>query len=301
MLLTLYQTRHLVIVRYLQCINVTVWTWDALVSLESEIDVFTDRNLKAVDIIYILSRLFTGLAVFSAFSVAVVPLKDCNDMLRAKCWFGAVAANLSTLLFLLRVKSIFFDSKRAKVVFSTLWGVVSISLFLLPFSYTGTTSQPGGLCVISSLSRLGSIPSLTVGVYDLSVFLSISSRIMALDTAISFKERLVNLSKGRNMGQVLKSLVRTGQLYFFPMVGIEVFILAMEFFAPFEPFVSFQYQEIAMMTGLVIMNAMTCRVFRLLRLDTREDTSSLAVPLSIMRFKEIPNAFDRSATSHNGG
>lgn len=145
---------------------------------------------------------------------SVLPLKNCNRMLHAVCWLGAGASILSTLLFLLRVNSVFFDSKGAKRMFTILWGATSISLLVLPFSFTAETSELDGLCIISSLSRLGSIPSLTVGVFDLTIFISISYRIMTQDTTISVRKRFVAFITGTNIGPVSKALVRTGQLYF---------------------------------------------------------------------------------------
>ena len=45
--------------------------------------------------------------------------------------------------------------------------------------------------------------------------------------------------------------------------------MAMEFVIPLEHFVRLQYQAIILTAGLVLLNTMACRVFRVLRLDTR--------------------------------
>lgn len=135
-------------------------------------------------------------------------------MIHATCWLGAGAGSFSTLLFLLRVNSVFFDSKLAKLTFSLLWGLTTISLLVLPFSFTAETSELHGLCIITNISRLGSIPSLTIGVFDFTIFVSISYRILAQDPTLNFRERVIIFFTGTNIGPVSKTLVRTGQLYF---------------------------------------------------------------------------------------
>ena len=51
------------------------------------------------------------------------------------------------------------------------------------------------------------------------------------------------------------------------MVLVEGFVMFVEFSPTFEPLVANQYQSVAITGGLVILNAMACRVFRLLRLE----------------------------------
>ena len=53
------------------------------------------------------------------------------------------------------------------------------------------------------------------------------------------------------------------------MLFIEGWLMAMEFVIPLEHFVRLQYQAIVLTAGLVLLNTMACRVFRVLRLDTR--------------------------------
>ena len=84
---------------------------------------------------------------------------------------------------------------------------------------------------------------------------------------------------------------KKGQLtaYVSAMVGIEGFVMALEFL-PFESTVSYQYQAVAILGGLVFLNTMACRVFRLLRLDkidTPADAYSSSIPMSVMQFREI--------------
>ena len=66
------------------------------------------------------------------------------------------------------------------------------------------------------------------------------------------------------------------------MVLVECFVIFAEF-SSFEPLVAAQYQAIATMFGLVFLNAMTCRVFRLLRIS-HENAYSQPTSMSAIRF-----------------
>ena len=70
------------------------------------------------------------------------------------------------------------------------------------------------------------------------------------------------------------------------MVLVKVIVTFTEFSSLFEPLVASQYQSSTTMLGLVLLNAMACRVFRLLRLENHESTYSLPTSISALRFAE---------------
>ena len=71
-----------------------------------------------------------------------------------------------------------------------------------------------GLCIVERLRRLGYIPSFTIGVYDVTVFVSVSYRIVIQSAALSWQERAATFFAGIHTGPMSNSLIRTGQLYF---------------------------------------------------------------------------------------
>ena len=54
---------------------------------------------------------------------------------------------------------------------------------------------------------------MTIGVFDVAVFLSISYRIITQDPMSSLEEKIITFLTGKGLGQVSKLLLRTGQLY----------------------------------------------------------------------------------------
>ena len=146
--------------------------------------------------------------------MVVLSLEHCDLLIKLACWLGSCAGCLSTLLFLFRVNCVFFDSRPAKILFTSLWILVSLSLLCIPLSYTGSSQEPGGLCVVSLLRRIGSIPSFTVGVFDSTIFISISYRITTTFIHQTWRERCITFVTGKPVGSMSRALVRTGRLYF---------------------------------------------------------------------------------------
>ena len=171
----------------------------------------------------------TALTIFIAFSgnrtyheapkesvihfSSVTSDQDCKKMLQLSCWLAVIAGSSSTLLFLLRANSVFFDSRWARSAFTLLWVISSISMVSLPFSFSGGHSEVAGCCMIVSFDKPGTIPSMTIGVFDVAVFLSVSYRIITQDPMSSLEEKIITFLTGKGLGQVSKLLLRTGQLY----------------------------------------------------------------------------------------
>ena len=69
-----------------------------------------------------------------------------------------------------------------------------------------------------------------------------------------------------------------------PMVFVEGFVMFTEYSSSLEPLAASQYQALANMFGLVLLNVMACRVFRLLRLESRGNVYSRPTSVSTIRF-----------------
>ena len=140
--------------------------------------------------------------------------RTCGRLIKSICWPGSGVGCLSTLLFLLRVNGVFFDSRRAKALFASLWIVVTLSLLVIPFIYAGTTQGSSSFCIVSSRPILGLIPLSTISIFDLVVFVSISHRITVQCVNLTWRERCTAFFTGAATGSMSIALIKTGQLYF---------------------------------------------------------------------------------------
>lgn len=181
---------------------------------------------------------------------------------------------------------------------------------MVPFSFTAAPVQPGGLCVVATVSRLGVIPSLSIAVFDLCVYLSISYRTINFRATPNKWAACKAFFTGENTGTITKALLHTGQLYFLyealsllptfstnystvnicsPMACLEGCVLSIEFSTVLEASILFQYEAAVLAAGLVFLNSMACRVFRLLRRLKIEGETTIgqSVEMSGMHFRRI--------------
>lgn len=95
----------------------------------------------------------------------------------------------------------FFDSKPAKICFWILWFITAITALVIPLSIDGAPIRHGGLCVVSSLSNLGNIPPITFALFDLTMYVSISYRIISYASLEGFREEFWTFSPGKISAQ----------------------------------------------------------------------------------------------------
>lgn len=146
--------------------------------------------------------------------LVVVPVGDCDAMVRVVCWCGSITACLSTLLFLLRAQCVFFNSPSCKIFLSVLWISAALSTLLtIPSSISGTRALPVGLCNVARIDKVATVPSITVAVFDLTVYIMISYRMLPPCRNSRRWNTFKMFFTGSQLAPVSKALLRTGQIY----------------------------------------------------------------------------------------
>lgn len=95
-----------------------------------------------------------------------------------------------------------------------LWVLAVVGTIIIPFSVTSSKDIESGLCVITTVKKAVIVPSFTVGIFDTSVYLSVSSRMLRHDNISGRWNVLKAFFAGDKLGVVSRALVKTGQLYF---------------------------------------------------------------------------------------
>ena len=143
-----------------------------------------------------------------------LPSRDCKVPTRVVSWLGTTAGWMSTLLFLFRVNSVFYNCRCARVFFTLLWGLAALGVLVVPFSFSSTPVPPKSLCAISTIKKFGFVPSISVALFDFGVYVSISYRTInprAVHTPWAIFKAFFT---GTKTGPITKALLHTGQLYF---------------------------------------------------------------------------------------
>lgn len=149
-------------------------------------------------------------------SVAPLGTKHCNIFFHFLGALGAATTCLGTFLFLIRVRTAFYDSKRIQIIFSIWWflavaGIIST----VPFAFSGGSLEENNFCIITKTSQFEAIGSLPTGGFDSAVFVSISYRVLSVDGYAGGLWAMVKaFFNGSEAGDTSKALLRTGQIYY---------------------------------------------------------------------------------------
>ena len=83
-----------------------------------------------------------------------------------------------------------------------------------PFAFEATQLGPTRWCINSVVRGYSAITFVAIFIFDSAVFLAISFRISTHGMADSWLSRMKSFVTGGGMGNVSKTLLKTGQLYY---------------------------------------------------------------------------------------
>lgn len=143
---------------------------------------------------------------------------DCQTLASSAAWFAAFAFPLNSLLFLFRIRAIFNRSKRITIFFVVLWTIQFGSTMAAPFGVKAAHIEPVESCISTHVANFVSIGPIASWIYDTLIFIAISIKLTsysrAATTEKSWKGHLQSFFDGREIGQISRVLLQTGQLYY---------------------------------------------------------------------------------------
>lgn len=152
-------------------------------------------------------------AVQRMITYAVASGANCRTVMTATTWFEALPTILNSLLFLIRIRGVFFTSRWITIVFSLLW----LSTFSAIISPLRADLRVSGIVPIRHIGDMKpwiSTGLITVAIFDTAVFVAISIRLLHYGMAKIWRERLRSFVNGQGMGMLARALLQTGQLYY---------------------------------------------------------------------------------------
>ncbi|CAL1717206.1 unnamed protein product [Somion occarium] len=153
----------------------SAWTWDVLLSFASEIRMFWKHEFPTLpDVVCLLACITTAGYLIAMPLLAVAPF-SCYTLTKTADWFGALALPCNSLLFLLRVKAAFHESRWISGAFCVLW-LSTLGSFTGPFTIDAVNID--GLHCVLDVQRLSAFGFLAVAVFDIIVFLAISIQVV---------------------------------------------------------------------------------------------------------------------------
>lgn len=149
---------------------------------------------------------------------AAYPVGGCERLALVLNWLYPAAIPATSLLFFARVRAIYAYKRSVTVIFGILWIIEFAACMLVPFGTAGGNIGFTPYCMVSRISPIDGAPTITLTVFDTTVFLAISYRLMGHRSTQPANQSWADVSKAFLSGARLPSLPRSilaqGQIYY---------------------------------------------------------------------------------------
>ncbi|TFK38712.1 hypothetical protein BDQ12DRAFT_98039 [Crucibulum laeve] len=245
------------------CIYVSalaVLVWDIIINLGDDYQLLFKCAIRPPTAVYYLSRASTLAYMVTSFVIQIGNIGDCQALSTAVGALSSLSVSMTSMLFLLRVRAVYHDSKPViRLFFVFLWVVVSSMSILLSVVFSGGHVGTTRRCTISIAknARYIEYSAFCQLANDTVIFSAISYRVLTFPLVHgSLKSRAKYFFGGKSLPTVLHLLLQSGQHYYLMSVCGYIVLLVLHKFP-----VSDQYHGIYV-TPVLINNIMACAVFR---------------------------------------
>ncbi|TFK38697.1 hypothetical protein BDQ12DRAFT_605428 [Crucibulum laeve] len=249
-----------------------MFIWDTVINLDDDYQLLFKHKIRLPTVVYYLSRLAITLACILA---SLVFQSEC-PLLAIICVSIVLTVSMTSMLFLLRVKAVYHDSKVAVCLFVFLWLVVLGVSILTPVGLSWTNVGTTQHCNAAAPGNAKYIQCLAIVllINDTIVFLAISYRVLKfplIDYSLKSWAK-VFFDKG-SLPIVSHLLLQSGQYYYLISSCIHILFLVFDLLPGFNAYHGIGIYN----TPLLINNVMACIVFRQVKFGLiTHDGSSLS-------------------------
>ncbi|KZP14905.1 hypothetical protein FIBSPDRAFT_1048554 [Athelia psychrophila] len=274
------------VVDYVLAANFTAYVYDWMLSITDELAIASGRGLSPSIAIYFLSRVthLMHLCLLTVFLSSLAPAENCLVLAVMLGTCAVMSLSFTSLLFLLRVRAVYLGSRYVTALFGAFWIVtISVNIALTTKVDAGHDPSPAadGACIMTGIQSV-SLPLASIFVNDTLIFLAISYRLTAnAVTDGGLHARLLTIFKGRGLYSLSRSLLQTGQLYYFSTLLYFLVNFAI-IWIPFAP-PGGQFMLLTVHTGFT--SIMACHVFR-------------GVALGMIHMEPLPNGLTSTAIAN---
>ncbi|KAJ6548660.1 hypothetical protein B0H19DRAFT_1161548 [Mycena capillaripes] len=258
--------RELHVASYVFAGSLAVLIWDILHNITDDYSILFKYKFQLSAVAYVVSRIscliyVLGFTLFAIFLHPAYPLSDCNAAMLAFNGFYPILSGSTSLLFFFRVRAIYNHQRLITWFFGLLLLCALGASMTIPI---GTSvAQVGTSCIITYLAPYIGANGIAMTVFDTSVFLAISCRLLANSHVEQTRgEKVRALFRGANLHAFSKALFRDGQKYYL----ITVFTNAITITMVYSPNLNPIYRGMMAIPNTALINIMVCRVYRNVKL-----------------------------------
>ncbi|KZP14027.1 hypothetical protein FIBSPDRAFT_868619 [Athelia psychrophila] len=252
-----------------------VWTWALCVP--EEVEIVKRKGLSMPIVAYYVSRLATlGACICSTLVGLDLPFHAAQFQMSTLPFFW-IAQSSTGLLFFFRIHAVYKHSKSVRFWFSAMWILITIAPSLMLLYPNVRCHMPHKHCYMWGPITLPCNGAVLVN--DTLVFIGVSLhayRNMTLDTSrLSHARRFKLLVQGNGLYKVSRMLLKSGQLYYGVIIGVQICATA-------TVFIGLYCSQIIYLAYVSLSSMLACKVFRMVMLcDTIED------PLNTLEIHEM--------------
>ncbi|KAF7355967.1 hypothetical protein MVEN_00926100 [Mycena venus] len=240
-----------------------VFIWDILHNLVDDYSILCKLKFQMSAVVYLMSRIACLVYIIGFTLFATYPLSDCHAAMVAFNSFYPISSCSTALLFFFRVRAIYNGRRAITLSFGLLWLCMVGGAITIPVSSSAV--KIGSSCVVTGLPTYVGANGLAMTVYDTSVFLAISYRLLAnsrVEQSITPRETVRALFSGADLYAFSRSLFRDGQKYYLITIFTNALTLAMVYAPDINPV----YRGMGAIPNIALTNIMACRVYRNVKL-----------------------------------
>ncbi|KAJ7912438.1 hypothetical protein B0H13DRAFT_2476527 [Mycena leptocephala] len=237
--------------------------WDILHSLADDYQLFFKHRFQSSAAAYIVSRIASlnyvlGFTIFASMGLTA---QFCFRRHSRFDSFYPISFGSSSLLFLFRVRAVFGGHRFATWAFGILWISTLAASITIPIGSTAT--KIGSACIVTQLSEYVGVHAIAMTLYDTSVFLAISYRLLANSHVEQTPGDMITaLFRGANLPAFSNALFRDGQKYYLIAILGNALMISMLY----APGISPIYRGMLAIPNIALTNIVACRVYRNARL-----------------------------------
>ncbi|TCD65309.1 hypothetical protein EIP91_002795 [Steccherinum ochraceum] len=240
-------------------------------------------------------------------SAVIGNINNCHANALAQELTGSFQYIFNTLLFVFRVRGVFYHHRYVVWFFYLMWLAVVASCLIAPFGLDAVALPFSGLCV-HTRSKHSAAVGVVCAINDTLVFAFITVKlIMQAHGPGTVTSLLGMLFSGNGMGHVSRVVMQTGQLYYLSVCHFNSQSYSPKLTPPcmisrsatagitiagavvvLSPAVPTQYTDVLIVVNGFMTNIMTTRVYRLLKLrfiDGPATDPSLQVQISALEIR----------------
>ncbi|THU77603.1 hypothetical protein K435DRAFT_701988 [Dendrothele bispora CBS 962.96] len=274
--------------------------WDILTNIADEIELYFERKIGMPTVAYILCRIASIFHALSGTLYFVLDISNCKHMEFILPLTVAVSTNSISLLFLLRVRAVFHERRKAQIFFITFWLIsAATSALFFKIGDIGQSIINPQKCAYRNLHPTFSLVAIGFFlVFDTIVYLAISFHLFR---NFQFERNMENILgagshrqtssffTGKCLPAFSRSFLRDGQLYYTIsfLLSVPVIIIYL------LPSIATQYKVITNPLYTALLSILACYVFRNVKLGKiRGESPSLSI--SSLRFLSQAGSTDGS-------